>query len=117
MKYQPGLHILVEFNAGRVELLSSAEECKSLFDKLIAQQDLHNVGEIYHSFDNGGFTATVCLTESHLSIHTWPEYNLATFDIFLSNYQKDNTQKAKEIYQQVINFFEGIIVQKTELTR
>jgi S-adenosylmethionine decarboxylase len=117
MEYQPGLHILVEFNAVKAELLSSVKDCKLLFDKLIAQQGLQNVGEVYHGFDNGGFTATVCLTESHLSIHTWPEYNLATFDKFLSNYQKDNTQKAKEIYEQVINFYDGIVIQKTELKR
>ena len=63
------------------------------------------------------FTAVICLTESHLSIHTWPEYNLATFDIFLSNYQKDNTQKVKDIYNAVLNFFEGTEKQKTEIVR
>lgn len=117
MKYKPGLHILVEFNAGKPELLSSMFECKKLFDSLILKYSLCNVGEVYHGFDNGGFTASICLTESHLSIHTWPEYNLATFDVFLSNYQKENTQTVKEIYKTVVEFFEGIVIQKTELNR
>ena len=80
---------------------------------------LESMGQVvdYHDFENGGFTAVICLTESHLSIHTWPEFKLATFDIFLSNYQKDNSEKVRGIYKEVLNFFEGIENQKTELTR
>jgi S-adenosylmethionine decarboxylase len=112
MPYQPGLHILAEFTSLRSEYLTFAAPCRHLFDKLINTYQLSKVGEAYHEFENGGFTGVICLTESHLSIHTWPE-----FDIFLSNYQKDNTQKVKDFYAEVINFFEGVEKQKTEVVR
>ena len=117
MTYSPGLHILSEFNTGQLDLLSTCAACRGLFDRLIDQYALAKVGEVYHDFEGGGFTAVVCLTESHLSIHTWPEFGLATFDIFLSNYQKDNTEKVRAIYEQVLDFFEGVERQKTELIR
>jgi len=117
MEYQPGLHILSEFTSKKQELLSSSAQSKIFFEQVISKYDLKGVGEVYHDFENGGFTAVICLTESHLSIHTWPEYNLATFDIFLSNYQKDNTNKVKAIYSEVLSFFEGTEKQRTELTR
>lgn len=117
MKYKPGLHILAEFSTDNDQLLYSSASCRNLFSDLIASYGLAKVGEVYHDFDNGGFTAVVCLTESHLSIHTWPEFKLATFDIFLSNYQKDNTDKVKAIYQEVLLFFEGTEKQKTEIVR
>lgn len=117
MNYNPGLHILSEFKSDNTEQLSSFDDCKNLFNKLITENGLEKVGEVYHDFPNGGFTAVICLTESHLSIHTWPEFKLATFDIFLSNYQKDNTQKVKEIYQSVLSFFEGEEIKKTEIVR
>ncbi|SMD06814.1 S-adenosylmethionine decarboxylase family protein [Pedobacter africanus] len=117
MHYKPGLHILSEFNAGKPEYLFSFESCKVLFDGLIVKYRLSKVGEVYHNFDGGGFTAVVCLTESHLSIHTWPEFKLATFDVFLSNYQKDNEDKVRGIYAEVLAFFEASERQKTELTR
>ena len=98
MPYQPGLHILAEFTTRDVSRLSSSAACNVFFDQVIVQHSLEKVGEVYHDFEGAGFTAVVCLTESHLSIHTWPEFNLATFDIFLSNYQKDNTEKVKAIY-------------------
>lgn len=117
MKYIPGLHILSEFTSDKMKYLCSSSDCKHLFNGLINGHDLQKVGEVYHDFENGGFTAVICLTESHLSIHTWPEYKLATFDIFLSNYQKDNTEKVQAIYQSVLDFFEGIEQQKTEVIR
>ncbi|MCX2575477.1 S-adenosylmethionine decarboxylase family protein [Pedobacter sandarakinus] len=117
MKYTPGLHILSEFSSKKSAELTSSEACRTLFDQLIRENNLQKVGEVYHDFPDGGFTAVVCLTESHLSIHTWPEFDLATFDIFLSNYQKDNTEKVKAIYQSVIQFFHGKELQKTEVIR
>lgn len=117
MKYKPGLHILSEFNTQKHELLYQSKACFDLFTGIVSKYELAKVGEVYHDFENGGFTAVVCLTESHLSIHTWPEFNLATFDIFLSNYQKDNSEKVRAIYNDVLHFFEGLEIQKTELTR
>lgn len=36
-----------------------------------------------HAFgDRAGFTFAVILAESHATCHTWPEYGLATFDIY-----------------------------------
>jgi len=117
MHYKPGLHILSEFNSPKDELLLRSTECRMLFDGLIDEYGLSKVGEVYHDFDGGGFTAVVCLTESHLSIHTWPEYGLATFDVFLSNFRNDNEEKVRKIHAQVLHFFEGTERQKTELTR
>lgn len=37
----------------------------------------------YRSFgDDAGYTFAIILAESHATCHTWPEYGLATFDIF-----------------------------------
>ncbi|WP_461790828.1 S-adenosylmethionine decarboxylase family protein [Pedobacter sp.] len=117
MKYSPGLHILAEFSSSNIGLLSKSSHCKQLFNSLITSHQLEKVGEVYHDFENGGFTAVVCLTESHISIHTWPEYELATFDVFLSNYKRDNSKKVEEIYSEVLNFFEGIERQKSAINR
>lgn len=117
MSYKPGLHILAEFNSTESLKLYSSTECQAFFDQLIGKYGLQKVGEVYHDFENGGFTAVVCLTESHLSIHTWPEYGLATFDIFLSNYQQENDEKVRSIYNEVIKFFNGVVDQKNEVKR
>jgi S-adenosylmethionine/arginine decarboxylase-like enzyme len=39
----------------------------------------------------------VLLAESHLAIHTWPEERFATVDVFVCNFQHDNTAKATHL--------------------
>ena len=39
------------------------------------------VGEEFHVFPNGAVTGVLVLAQSHLSIHTWPEFSLATVDL------------------------------------
>lgn len=39
------------------------------------------LGEASHVFPNGAVTAILLLSASHLSIHTWPEFNLANVDL------------------------------------
>ena len=39
-----------------------------------------NVSE--HQFNPNGVTVLVLLAESHLAIHTWPEYGEAAVDVF-----------------------------------
>ena len=117
MLYNPGLHILSQFKSANTALLYSNPACRELFDRIISAYKLNKVGEVYHDFEGGGFTAVVCLTESHISIHTWPEFGLATFDVFLSNYQQVNDEKARGLYKQVLDFFEATELQKNEIKR
>jgi S-adenosylmethionine decarboxylase len=39
------------------------------------------VGEEFHVFPNGAVTGVLVLAQSHLSIHSWPEYALANVDL------------------------------------
>lgn len=42
---------------------------------------LHN--HFHHFGENFGVTGVLVLSESHISIHTWPENNYAAIDIFM----------------------------------
>ena len=115
--YTPGLHLLATFTAPAGPLTDAAA-CQAFFDAEIRARGLSKVGEAYHRFPgSGGFTAVVARTESHLSIHTWPEYGLATFDVFLSNYQRDNSATVRQLYAATLRFFEGHEQSLTELRR
>jgi S-adenosylmethionine decarboxylase len=39
------------------------------------------VGEEFCVFENGAVTGVLVLAQSHLSIHTWPEFALANVDL------------------------------------
>ncbi|SET69940.1 S-adenosylmethionine decarboxylase family protein [Hymenobacter actinosclerus] len=114
--YAPGLHILATFTAPEPALRNMAA-CRAFFDEQITARGLTPVGAAYHAFDEGGFTAVVALTESHLSIHTWPEHGLATFDVFLSNFRRDNADRARALYAATLDFFGATEQHKTEVRR
>jgi len=40
------------------------------------------LGESFHRFSPQGVSGVVIIAESHLFIHTWPEYGYAAVDIF-----------------------------------
>ncbi len=48
---------------------------------------------VHHFTPNGGVSGVVVLSESHISIHTWPERDFAALDIFMCG----DTQPKKAI--------------------
>jgi len=112
-----GLHILSNFESDFIDLLTKHNEFKQFIDRQVSELKLSKVGEVYHDFPGGGFTAVVCLAESHLSIHTWPDINYATFDVYLSNHSQDNSEKAKAIYSSVLQHFNAKILYENFINR
>lgn len=40
------------------------------------------VSSTFHTFNPHGVSGVVVIAESHLAIHTWPEYGYAAVDVF-----------------------------------
>ena len=40
------------------------------------------VDVVFHTFNPHGISGVVVIEESHIAIHTWPEYGFASVDIF-----------------------------------
>jgi S-adenosylmethionine decarboxylase len=59
------------------------------------------VGHSFHTFKPWGVSGTVTIAESHLAVHTWPEYNFAAVT-FETCGQKMDHRKA---YRSLIEFF------------
>ncbi|MCA9377448.1 S-adenosylmethionine decarboxylase [Candidatus Peregrinibacteria bacterium] len=45
------------------------------------------------------------LAESHISIHTWPEFGYVSIDVFVCNQSGDNSSKAERICESLIDIF------------
>ena len=117
MNYQPGLHIIAEISSSRKDLLERFTAVKALLDQQVERHRLSKLGEVYHDFDPGGFTAVICLSESHISLHTWPEYERVNLDIYLSNYQRYNDDTGRQLFEELVAFFEADIIACQQLKR
>lgn len=56
---------------------------KKAIDQIATKASLSVVGSAFHLFDTPqAVSGVLLLSESHLAIHTWPEYDTAVLDIF-----------------------------------
>ncbi len=117
MEYHPGTHLIATFETKSTGLLERASAFRALVDRLIAENGLQKLGEVYHDFQPAGYTAVVCLSESHLSIHTWPEHGRVNIDIYLSNYLRDNDGTVDQLYSAMLAFFAGQVVHLQKIRR
>lgn len=115
--YKKGLHIVSEFSVRDAEVLKDCKKIESFLNQSVLKYGLTKVGEAFHQFPNSGYTGMICLTESHISIHTWPEYNRVTFDVFLSNYMKYNDDIGENIHADLLKLLEATEINTTRLTR
>lgn len=117
MEYKPGKHLIATLKPGNAELAERHAGFKELINQLIVQYRLDKLGEVYHDFSPAGFTAVVCLSESHISIHTWPEHSLINVDVYLSNFQKTNDNIVQAIFEDIVTYFKADIFSLQTLTR
>ena len=65
----------------RVRVLTDARELKAILYAGAEAGGAVVVGEEFCVFPNGAVTGVLVLAQSHLSIHTWPEFALANVDL------------------------------------
>ena len=106
-----GTHLLVDLwgakNLTDADLIEAAlKECISTCGATLLYLHLHCFSE------NGGISGVAVLSESHISIHTWPERDYAAIDIFMCGDAKPH--KAIPILRR---YFKPATVQLTEQKR
>lgn len=102
-------------------MLDAAELAMACLDAVRAA-GLQAVGQLFHTFPAtvqgpGGVTATVLLAESHLCVHTWPEQNAVTLDVYVCNFGADHSIKARALMDALLALFEPAEVQRHALQR
>ena len=77
-----GTHCLVEMHDCPTQRLDDVEFVKRAIRAAALRAKATLLGELAHHFEPQGVTALGLLAESHISIHTWPEYGYAAADVF-----------------------------------
>jgi S-adenosylmethionine decarboxylase proenzyme len=77
-----GKHILAEFYDCDQKVLNNVEKVEFYMKRAALECGATIVNSIFHTFNPHGVSGVVVIAESHLTIHTWPEYNYAAVDVF-----------------------------------
>ena len=92
-----GRHIIAELYGVKEDLIAREETVCAIVEEVVEQAELTKVGSIYKQFNPHGVTGIVLVAESHVSIHTWPEYRLVNLDIFTCG-DKGKVEKAFKLF-------------------
>lgn len=79
-----GTEWLIEASGCDAEALRDVGRLRAVFARAVRELGLRVVGEpLWHKFPGeGGATGLALLTESHLACHTYPEFGVATFNLY-----------------------------------
>ncbi len=77
-----GRHILVEFIGCNSDILNDVATIEKSMINAATEAGATVIQSTFHHFSPYGVSGVVVIQESHLAIHTWPEYQYAAVDLF-----------------------------------
>ena len=77
-----GRHLIVELYGCKADILNDKERIEQIMMEAAERAGATIVQKVFHLFNPHGISGVVVIAESHLAIHTWPEYGYAAVDVF-----------------------------------
>jgi len=96
-----GRHIIAELYGVSKELISNEATVRQILEEVTEKAELEKVGSVYKQFNPHGVTGIVLIAESHVSIHTWPEFGLVNLDVFTCG----DISKAEKAFKLFLEMF------------
>ncbi|WP_414045787.1 adenosylmethionine decarboxylase [Macrococcus equi] len=93
-----GRHVLIEYYNCDKEILKDHDAIERIMNEAAVVSGATIVESCFHTFNPYGVSGAVIISESHLAIHTWPEYGYASVDVFTCG-DSVNPWKAEEFLQ------------------
>ena len=114
-----GLHLIGDLGGCRCDpkRLLDGREFEQRCLEYVKTAGLTTMSSSFHQFEGGGYTGTVVLAESHVAIHTWPEKQGLTLDVYVCNYSADHSDKARALLAALSALFQPATLQHHSLQR
>ena len=102
-----GIHLIADLYGCQCApiLLAELAALETAMVSHVVAAELQVVGVRFHQFEPVGVTGVVLLAESHAAVHTWPERDYVTLDVYACNHTGDNQAKAERLFEQLIHLF------------
>ena len=91
-----GVHLIAEFWYGKI--IDDSRKIEKILIEAVKRSKNTPLKLAIHKFSPQGITGVVLLAESHIALHTWPEFNYVAIDIFTCG-GKAIPQKALEYFR------------------
>ncbi len=114
-----GLHLIGDLTGCRCDpqLLLDGTRFEEKCVELVRASGLTIMDVRFRQFEGSGYTGTVVLAESHLAVHTWPERQGLTLDVYVCNYSADNSASARALFDSIVAYFDPAEIARHEVER
>ena len=119
-----GLHLTADLHGCPLAqpAMTDVQALRGLCLAAVAASGLTAVGELFHRFplqdsQPQGITGMVLLAESHVAVHTWPEKGAVTLDVYVCNFEADNSSRAEALLSALLRGFAPAQVIRQALQR
>ena len=106
-KISSGKHMICDIkHIKNTVLLHSLDGIKNVLDIICKKHDFVCLNTVHHQFTPNGISVLYLLSESHITIHTFPERNYLALDLYTCREYPDN-QIYENIYKYLVDIFEA----------
>ena len=96
-----GRHLLLELKICNEGVLDDVDFLKDCLNEAAVQSGATVVGESFYHFSPYGVSGVVNIAESHIAIHTWPEFQYAAVDVLTCGCSVDPEKAARLITERL----------------
>lgn len=77
-----GMHVILDLYECDPQILDDIEKVEEILTKAAELANATIIDKRFHKFSPQGVSGVVVVSESHISIHTWPEHGYASVDVY-----------------------------------
>ncbi len=108
-----GYQIIAEFYGAKSTFLKEPEPLANLIKQCIEKSQLHMEEMFIKEYSPYGLSIIAILVESHVHLHTWPEWDYLSLDIFVC----EASEKAEKLFQYLLKGIDPLDYHKFQFFR
>jgi S-adenosylmethionine decarboxylase len=95
-----GKHLIIDIkNIKNENIINNIDKLKTVMDYICEKYDFNILQKIEHQFEPQGISIIYLLSESHMTIHTFPEKKYIAFDLYTCREYPNN-----DVYNEIHNY-------------
>jgi S-adenosylmethionine decarboxylase proenzyme len=95
-----GKHLIIDIkNIKNQDIINDIDKLKKIMDSICEKYDFNVLQKIEHQFEPHGISIIYLLSESHITIHTFPEKKYIAFDLYTCREYPNN-----DVYNEIHNY-------------
>ena len=95
-----GKHLIIDIkNIKNEAIINDIDQLKTIMNSICEKYNFNVLQQIEHQFEPHGISIVYLLSESHMTIHTFPEKKYIAFDLYTCREYLSN-----EVYHEIHNY-------------